>query len=109
MSPEISTQAVLTCKSTKNLTMSFCLWKQGLHGKLIYIDDTALNNNGTEAAANGNPYIDSNGLPAGKCELKIQSVGVNDIGRWSCTVVSQSGDMFTGEVILGKPAALANF
>ena len=40
------------------------------------------------------------GLQVGQCGLKVESIAENDVGSWSCTLISTSGIILNGVVNL---------
>lgn len=68
---------------------------------MIYIDDYVIDNGG-KTAVTGTAY-EGDGLSIGKCGLQIEAVRTNDIGLWSCTLIStKGGGIFTGAMTLGE-------
>ena len=45
----------------------------------------------------GSEYV-GGGLEAGECGLKINSVKKDDLGQWSCSLVTTGGQIFGGHV-----------
>ena len=73
----------------------------------IFIDSQAVNNSG-QTNVDGISHI-GNGLNDGKCSIRIESITETDFGKWSCTLMSKSGQVFTGNVTvqaLGKSLGL---
>ena len=66
------------------------------------MDDEALwDGNHTPVAVDGIIPI-GNALSAGKCGLNIRSLTANHFGLWTCTLVSEAGEIFTGDVGITK-------
>ena len=47
-------------------------------------------------------FYEGDGLVAGQCGLRIQNFRAENIGRWSCTLVSEKGGTSTGFVTPGE-------
>ena len=52
---------------------------------------------GGRTATEGISYV-GHGLNNGNCGIKIDSVGQDDHGAWSCTLLAKTGDIFKGSV-----------
>ena len=91
----INKSLVLTCES-KGYPLRSCLWVQAIIGgqrQGIFVDEQVVLNGGRTDAAGvfyvGNALDNGNGS-----SIKIGSVTLNDMGRWSCTLLSKAGMIF---------------
>ena len=93
----LNSSETFSCE-TNGQPLNSCLWGRTLNGQrqAILIDNqTALN--GGRTSAKGILHV-GDGLKDGKCSIKIESVAEQDVGSWSCTLVSQEGAIYSGEV-----------
>ena len=72
------------------------MWQRSSKGQReeIFVDQQAIQKGG-ETSMEG---ITSVGGDAAKCALNIQSVTQSHFGLWKCTLVSEVGYIFTGEL-----------
>ena len=102
VSPELNSKTAFSCGSD-GTPISLCLWDHyGIHNQRddVLIDDNRTECNGSvdDVSFKGEGRL----LKGGKCWVKIKAVQLNDLGRWSCALISQAGHVFVGEVIVGK-------
>ena len=97
--PELRASQNLTCESSGNESLNYCLWGRTLNGQyeVILVDQQVVQNGSGRAAKTGISYV-GDGLDDGKCVIKIESVTPEDFGPWSCTLVAEIGEVFTGNV-----------
>lgn len=102
-SPKLGATLNLSCES-HGKPISVCTWEKRLNGptRKIYIADDDVIQDGENTTVDGISY-EGGGLAEGNCGLKIQAVRLTDIGLWSCLLVSKAGQVFTGNVVGGKP------
>ena len=76
-----------------------CYWGRSARGQdqLISIDGNA-----TKAVVGGTLMqrisTSAHKLQNGKCQISIGAVTAENFGTWSCTLLDQTGVVFTGEV-----------
>ena len=90
----LNNSETFSCESNGQ-PLNSCLWARTLNGQrqVIIVDDQ----DGGRKSVEGISYI-GDGLREGKCSIEIESVTAADVGTWSCTLVSESGAIFNGEV-----------
>ena len=93
----LNSSEIFSCE-TSGQPINSCLCGRTLNGQwqVIIIDGQTGQDDG-RTNAEGLLY-DGEGLKDGKCSVKIESVTDQDFGRWSCTLVSDEGAIFRGEV-----------
>ena len=65
---------------------------------MIIIDQELLQM-GIKTSVDGFEYC-GGGLNAGECGLRIKSLSEHDLGQWSCTLLTTSGQLFGGNVTI---------
>ena len=97
--PEVNTSQILSCESSGNEPLSYCLWGRTLDGQyeMVLIDKGSSTPSDDRPSA-GRIYYNEDDLDEGKCEVRIASFTLKDFGTWSCTLVAQTGEVFTGSV-----------
>ena len=95
---EVNTSQAISCESQSDEPLSSCLWGRSINGQrqVITVDEHVVEDGG-RTEVEGITY-DGNGLENGTCSIKIASVSADDVGTWSCTLVSHNGPVFTGIV-----------
>ena len=98
---KVNTSATFACESDNGKPWSLCIWEQKLQGqqRLIAIEKEVAQN-GEQTSVNGASFVGDALNNNGKCELKIDYVTDQDLGQWSCTLVSSNGTMYTGDLYL---------
>ena len=88
-----------SCES-QGQPLSSCLWGKAQNGQhqVIVTDQHGVQEEDQQTSIEGISYSIGHELDAGKCSVNIESVSEDDFGRWSCTLVSKSGAIFTGRV-----------
>ena len=67
---------------------------------MIYVDEDSMRDGGKEVV--DGIFYEGAALSTGQCGLRIQNYGGADVGRWSCTLISENGGTFTGAVLVGE-------
>ena len=111
MSATLNTTQLLTCESQGQESLSLCLWVRpttGVEKEGIFIDQQVVNDGG-RTNVDGISYVCA-GLDDRKCSIRIESLTGAYFGRWFCTSMTTSGQIFAGNVIVhaaGKCSALS--
>ena len=94
----LNNSEIFSCE-TSGQPINSCLWGRTLKSQwqVIIIDGQQTDQDGGWTYAEGLLY-NGEGLKEGKCSVKIESVTDQDFGSWSCTLVSDGGAIFRGEV-----------
>lgn len=100
VSAELSTSQTVSCASGGEPLIS-CLWARSLNGqrKVIVVDNEVVGGGG-RTNVDGTFYVAGDGLSMGNCSLQIESFTKDDAGSWSCTLISQNGKIYTGQVLV---------
>ena len=97
---DLNTSATLSCESDAQ-PLSSCTWARSMNDsrEIIMIDqDGIVGQDDGETTLGGISYVEPDGLNDGKCKVRIESMVEEDSGLWECTLVSERGEIFTGEV-----------
>ena len=94
---KVNGSAEFSCES-ESQPLSLCLWERTVNGQrdVIIVDKEVIKNGG--ATSVHGIFATTDGLENGKCVLRIQRMKKEDFGRWSCTLVTQSGTAYGGIV-----------
>ena len=97
-----NTSATFTCESGGE-PLTSCLWVWNARGqrKVIIVDGECIIQQG--GALEEGTFSALGGFGSGRCSMKIEFSSVEHTGPWSCTLLSHTGEIFTGEVnVKGK-------
>ena len=99
---KLGTPVNLSCESPAGQPVSLCLWEWTVNEqrRVVYMDEAVARHNGGQTSVEGIRY--TGGLKAGSCELRIDSVTVEHLGRWTCTLVLENNEICSGEVTVKK-------
>ena len=106
---KISKSTKLSCGSGGQ-PLSFCFWHHHNYRnggmKVVYhipYDDVVEHGANSTVKVEGLEFIEVRKFKEGKCRVKIEGFAVgNNVGTWTCILVSESGTMFSGLVDLGE-------
>ena len=100
MLAKVNESVDLLCKApTGDTPLILCVWERNVTGQreVIIIGDEDNFQNGGHTSVEG-ITLAGDGFESGKCGVNILKVKADHFGRWSCTLVNQTGSIFTGEV-----------
>ena len=96
----LNTSQVLTCASQGQQPLHSCLWvrNNGSNRDGIFIDkEGAHNDGGGQEDESAISFVGSR-LDGANCSIRIELITGNDFGRWSCRLMSKTGQIFVGNV-----------
>ena len=98
-----NTSLTFTCEADGK-PLSSCLWTwpaKGQH-RLVVIDEDGIVYHGGGAPEDGTFHVLA-GLDSGKCTVQVEFDPTEHVDTWSCTLLSQAGEIYTGKVtVKGK-------
>ena len=107
ISVPLTWSANFSCESADGEALSSCLWTRPVKGQtqVVIIDAQVFQDTGRTTNVDGISFFGDE-LADGKCLVETESVNETDIGSWSCTLLGQSGAVYSGEVLVTKQGTL---
>ena len=96
---KVNESVYLACKAFGRVSsLGICFWERNVTGRReVIIRDLAGLENSGRTSMEGVTLVEG-GFESGSCDVNIKSLKAEHFGRWSYTLVTQAGSIFTGDV-----------